>query len=84
MLSGFSWQYGYRHYLVAPEGAEYYQVRICRWICLPASTPTPFNPLFRQGAAVSLLRRHIALEGSNGILTVMPSESPFGLSLGPD
>ena len=83
-LSGFSRQYGYRHYRIAPEGAAYYQVRIYGWICLPVSTPTPFNPLFRQGAAVSLLRHHVALKGSNGMLTVMPSASPFGLALGPD
>ena len=39
------------------------------WICLPLSKPTPFNPLFRQGAAVSLLRLHIARIVSSGILT---------------
>ena len=40
------------------------------WICLPISTPTPFNLLFRQQAAVSLLRHHVAHDGSHGILTV--------------
>ena len=40
------------------------------WICLPSSTPTPFNLLFRQQAAVSLLRHHVAPYGSHGILTV--------------
>ena len=54
------------------------------WICLPVSTPIPFNLLFRQQAAVSRLRLRIARCGSNGILTVMPSASPLGLSLGPD
>ena len=54
------------------------------WICLPLSTPIPFNLLFRQKAAVSLLRLRIARCGSNGILTVLPSASPLGLSLGPD
>ena len=44
----------------------------------------PFNLLFRQQAAVSLLRLRIARTGSNGILTVLPSASPLGLSLGPD
>ena len=39
------------------------------WICLPLSKPTPFNPLFRQGAEVSLLRLHIARRVSAGILT---------------
>ena len=40
------------------------------WICLPPSTPTPFNGEFRVPAAVSLLRPHIAPHGSDGILTV--------------
>jgi hypothetical protein len=46
--------------------------------------PTPFNGLFRQAAAVSLLRLRIAVIKSMGILTHCPSESPPGLSLGPD
>ena len=41
-----------------------------RRICLPSSTPNPFNVLFRQHAAVSLLRLHVAPYGSNGMLTV--------------
>ena len=41
-----------------------------RWICLPPSAPTAFNAHFRQRAAVSLLRHHIAIHGSHGILTV--------------
>ena len=45
-------------------------IQLGRWICLPPSTPTPFNELFRKSAAVSLLRLHIAPKGSNGILTV--------------
>ena len=45
-------------------------VQLGGWICLPASLPTPFNPLFRQGAAVSLLRHRVARTDSNGILTV--------------
>ena len=47
------------------------------WICLPLSTPTPFNLLFRQEAAVSLLRRRVARHVSDGILTV----SSIGLAL---
>ena len=77
MLSGFSRRYGYLHYLIGPRTAEYYQVRIPVWICLHRSTPTPFNPLFRQGAAVSQPRHHVALTASNGILTV----SSIGLAL---
>ena len=41
-----------------------------RWICLPLSTPTPFNLQFRLQAAVSLLRLHVTRTVSNGILTV--------------
>lgn len=44
------------------------------------STPTPFNGLFRQSAAVSLLRLHIAPEGSHGMLTV--SAIAFAIRLG--
>ena len=39
-------------------------------ICLHSSKPKPFNALFRQGAAVSLLRHHVAPCGSHGMLTV--------------
>ena len=41
-----------------------------RRTCLPPSQPTAFNALFRQRAAVSLLRHRIAPCGSHGILTV--------------
>jgi hypothetical protein len=52
---------------------------------LPTSPiPTVFNDLFRQIAAVSLLRPHIAVIKSTGILTSCPSNFPFGFSLGPD
>ena len=47
------------------------------WICLPASQPTPFNLLFRQEAAVPLLRRRVTRKVSDGILTV----SSIGLAL---
>ena len=50
-----------------------------RWICLPLSLPTPFNLLFRQEAAVSLLRRRVTRMASNGILTV--SSIGFALRL---
>ena len=70
MLSGFSWKYDYRRYWILPRKVPYYQVRLSSRICLGKSTPTPFNGLFRQSAAVSLLRLHIAPKGSHGILTV--------------
>ena len=47
------------------------------WICLPLSTPTAFNALFRQGAVVSLLRLHVAPAEGHGILTV----SAIGLAV---
>ena len=51
------------------KNAPYCQVRILWWICLPQSTSTPFNQLFRQLAALSRLRLHVTLKGSTGILT---------------
>ena len=47
------------------------------WICLPLSQPTPFNLLFRQEAAVPLLRRRVTRKVSDGILTV----SSIGIAL---
>ena len=47
------------------------------WICLRPSQPTPVNALFRQRAAVSLLRHRIAPKGSHGMLTV----STIGLAV---
>ena len=76
-FSGFSRQSDYPHYWIVPKDAPYYKVRISWWICLPRSTPTPFNRLFRQTAAVSLLRLHVTFNGSNGILTV----SAIGLAV---
>ena len=52
-----------------------FQLRM--WICLHPSAPTPFNAHIRRRAAVSLLRHHIALNGSHGILTV----SAIGLAV---
>ena len=53
-------------------------LRLRRWTFLPPSAPLPFNLLFRQQAAVSLLRPRIARSGSNGILTV----SAIGIAIG--
>ena len=68
-FSGFSWEYVYTHYWIVPKNAPYYQVRLSERICLPRSTSTPFNELFRQFAALSRLRLHVTLKGSTGILT---------------
>ena len=76
-FSGFSREYVYTHYYRFPKELVYYQVRLSWWICLPQSTSTPFNGLFRQSAALSLLRLHITPIGSTGILTC----SAIGLTL---
>ena len=76
-LSGFSWESDYARYCRSPGGLAYYQVRLEAWICLRFSTPTPFNGLFRQPAALSLLRPRVAPQGSTGILT----GSAIGLTL---
>ena len=54
-----------------------FRFQLRRWICLPSSAPTPFNLHIRQQAAVSLLRHHVAPNGSHGILTV----SAIGLAV---
>ena len=77
MFSGFSRQSDYLRCWIVPKDAPYCQVRLFPWICLRKSTPTLFNGLFRQPAAVSLLRPHVTLKGSNGILTV----SAIGLAV---
>ena len=81
MLSGFSREHGYPRYRLSPEGNAYSQVRLGTRTLL---RPSPFNGDFRRPAALSLLLHRIAPYGSDGMLTVMPSASPFGLALGPD
>ena len=68
-LSGFSRRHGYPRYPAGPKPLRYCQVRLRGWICLPPSTPTPFNRLFRQPAEVSLPRPRVARMASAGILT---------------
>src|SRR5690606_26922576 len=69
--------------ICAPEGLQYYQVS-ARPADLPTGPiPTPFNGLFRQSAAVSLLRHLIAVYKSTGILTSCPSELPIRVILRP-
>ena len=82
MLSGFSREQDYVHFTLCKH-AVYYQVRLFRRICLPKSTSTPFNHLFRQMAGLSLLRLHIAQLSSNGILTVSSIGIAVRLSLRP-
>ena len=84
LLSGFSREPDYQRYHLVPEDAVYCRVSAPR-VDLPAlGLPTRFNALFRQCAAVSLLRLHIAPVTGNGMLTVCPSDAPCGYSLGPD
>ena len=66
--SGFSWEPDYLLFRLCKH-ARYFQVRLSGRICLPQSTSTPFNRLFRQPAGVSLLRLHIPYPSSTGILT---------------
>ena len=64
--------------VAAPRGGlAYSQVRLGAWVCLRTSASTPFNGLFRQPAALSLLRPRVAPQGSTGILT----GSAIGLTL---
>ena len=56
MLSGFSWESDYARCCRSPGGLAYCQVRLGAWVCLRTSASTPFNGLFRQPAALSLLR----------------------------
>ena len=68
----------------SPGGSRYCHVS-AGTVDLPAATlPTRFNALFRQCAAVSLLRPRVARMKGNGIFTVCPSDAPCGFSLGPD
>ena len=57
------------------------RLRLSFRICLEGSAPIPFNRLFRQAAAVSLLRPRVAPWGSNGILTVSAIGIAVRLSL---
>ena len=59
----------------------YCQVPLGRWICLPTSTGTPFNGLFRQAAEVSLLRHRVTRTASNVILNVSSIGMAFRRSL---
>ena len=56
-------------------------LRLSRRASLPASAPLPFNGGFRAPAAVPLLRHRVALEGSNGMLTVSAIGIAIRLSL---
>ena len=80
--SGFSWEPGYL-LIHSRKRLRYFQVQLSGWICLPRSTSTPFNRLFRQPAGVSLLRLHFPLPCSTGILTGSSIGFAFRLFLRP-
>ena len=84
MLSGFSREYGYRRCPLARRLAVL--SGSAHRADLPARRlPTPFNGLFRQPAAVSLLRPRVARMCSNGMFTVSSVRvAPCGCPLGPD
>ena len=84
MLSSFSRELDYQLYRLVPEDAAYCRVSASSADLPTEDIPTRFNALFRQCAAVSLLRLHIAHIQGNGIFTVCPSDAPCGFSLGPD
>ena len=80
-LSGFSRRYGYPRCQSCPKAQPYCQVRLSACTLLRKSIPTPFNPLFRQGAEVSLPRHRVARADSDGILTVSAIGIAFRLIL---
>ena len=82
-LRGFSWKSVYSHYPIVRKRSVLSGSTSGTDLPIP-NLSTPFNQLFRQLADLSLLRRPIAVYGGNGILTICPSNTPFGFSLGPD
>ena len=80
--SGFSRKYGYPRCRIA-RGLSVLSGSAER-VDLPARTwPTPFNRLFRQPAAVSLLRLHVSHCGSNVIFNVSSVALALRLTLRP-
>ena len=79
----FSWEFDQGHYQISRS------LSVLSPSTSLADLPTKdistgFNPEFRFGADLSLLRPSIAVYVSAGILTSWPSASPFGYTLGPD
>ena len=80
MFSGFSWESAYPHCLLAQRLAVLSSS--ARRPDLPGlRIPTLFNGLFRQSAAVSLLRPRFTPGDSNGIFTVSSIGSASRLPL---
>ena len=66
--------------ICAAEALQYYQVRLILRICLQDKITTPFNRLFRKTADRSLPRHPIETNAGAGILTSLPSATPFGFT----
>ena len=69
MFSGFSWEPVYRHYHFARRLSVLSGSASVAYFTT-SDLPTPFNGLFRQPAAVSLLRPRFTHTPSNGMFTV--------------
>ena len=65
----------------SPEGLRYCRVSASTADLPTIDIPKHFNVLFRQYAALSLLRHPIETYTSTGILTCFPSEVPFRVVL---
>ena len=78
--SGFSREPGYRRFPIA-RGLSVLSGSAPAADFPAAGIPTPFNALFRQRAAVSLLRPRFSRPSSNGILTVSAIGSASRLPL---
>ena len=81
LLRGFSWQCGIS--IVSPTGTELRLTVKTRRICLsdPASRATTAIAIERHAYPTASPHRQTNI-GRNGILTVCPSATPFGLTLG--
>ena len=82
-LRGFSWKYAWAHYQRSRR------IAVLSYLSSSAdlpteSTPSYFNLVFRLQAVLTRLRHPIAVYIGTGILTRLPSVSPFGYALGPD
>ena len=67
----------------SPEGSSYYRVSARSAFLTTVLIPTPFNGLFRQPAAVSLLCPCVSDDSAHESLHVLPSASAKALALGP-
>ena len=82
-FSGFSREHASARCRLAPGGSPYCRVSP-RSVCLTAlRMANRFNQLFRQLAALPLLRPRVTPRPGNGILTVCPSSFASRLALRP-